>query len=113
MADFREKFIDICFTRKQKVQKASSLVMASLADTEKRDIVADSFFRTGPPDRIPRPKLGPCLDGMLRVIAIPRNAILLQEGEKLVTILFKTSFPFRSYVSPIAPFAKPLVEMLN
>src|SRR6516225_5756901 len=111
MAGFLKKLIDVCFTRTQKVQKASSLVMASLADTEKRDIVADSFFRTGPPNR--PPKLGYCLDGMLRVIVIPRNAIVLQKCEKLVTILFKTSFPFRSYVRPVVPFGQSLVELLN
>src|SRR2546429_8213597 len=71
----------------------------------------DSFFRACSSNHIA--KSSECFYSMLRIIIIPRNTIIIEECEKLVTIFSKTFFILYCYFTFIIPLVNLFVESFD
>ena len=71
----------------QEVEEVNALVLAGLVDAQNDQIVAKGGF--GEPPISELPVLGEALDGVLGVVVVPRDTVVIEEGEQLPPVLLK------------------------
>jgi hypothetical protein len=84
--------VNVLLARAEEVQKVHAHVFAGLANAEKDEVFPNRFRGPTPLNNIPQCRKS--FDGMLRVVVIPRNAIVLKKREELVSVLLEALFAF-------------------
>lgn len=111
MVALPNEHINVFLPGAQKIQKTNSFVFACLTNTKKNKIIADPFFRTDPSNHLA--KLYECPNSMLRVIIIPRNAVIIKKCEKLITISLEAVFIFSRCFGHIFMLEKHFVGTID
>src|SRR5947208_5934377 len=83
---FREG-VNVLFSGTEEIQKVHAHVFAGFANGKQDQIFLNAFHRGQSPDDIPY--CAESLDGVFGIVVVPRNAVVTEECEQLVTVLLK------------------------
>src|SRR5215211_5144616 len=103
--------INVHVARAKEVQKIHALVFTSILYTQEYQGILDApsgAFRSYSP-----PHLSNTFNGMLGIVIIPRNAIIVEKREKLITVLFEPFLVTYCHLSPICPPLESPKEAFN
>ena len=85
----RSKFIEVQQPRTEKLQEVQVLALAGLQNAQENQVGVNRVFGVGSPHH--SASRSEELDGVLRIIVVPRYAIVVQKDEELILVL-KHSF---------------------
>jgi hypothetical protein len=75
----RAERIDVTLSRKEEPQETDAPIATSVTETEQHQVVGQACFLHNPDCVLA--VVGEALDGVLRVVVVPGNAIMLDEGK--------------------------------
>src|SRR5215831_5364074 len=84
--------VDVLLARTQKTQKVHANVLTGLTDAQENQILTEAFFRSNSSNDAP--KRGEWFDGMLCIVVVPRDTVIFEKGEQLVSVLLQARLDF-------------------
>ena|SRR5437660_1763648 len=102
--------VDVLLARTQEIKKVHAHVPAGLTEAQKNQMVAEAFFRTNSSDHVP--ERSERFDRMLRIVVVPRDPVIAEKREQLVSVLFQTLLDLHRGLTLQVAFGDSPVEFL-